>query len=82
MNKTSPKPTFSLSGILCSALGHQYTITRKITNHINEYKCSQCGREVTNNPSGYFEALNFKNKQINASLEVLFRKRSRKIATK
>lgn len=80
MSKSSPKPSFTLSSILCGTLGHDYIVTRKVTNHINEYKCTQCSREVTNNYAGYMELLTHKNKQVNASLASFFQKKTRKLS--
>ncbi len=77
---SSPKPHFSLSGLMCSALGHDYIITRKVTNHINEYKCTQCGREVTDSLNGKREALTFKTKQINTALATFFEKKMKRIS--
>lgn len=81
MRRHSPKSSFSLSGIVCSTLGHDYIVTRKVTNHINEYKCTQCGREVTNNYSGYLELLTKKNKRINTSLASFFQKKMRRLSS-
>ena len=80
MSKPSPKPSFSLSSIICSTLGHDYIITRKVTNHIHEYKCTQCGREVTNTYSGHMELLTHQNKRVNAALASFFQKKTRKLS--
>lgn len=76
MKTQSPKQTVSISGIVCTAFGHDYIITRKVTNHINEYKCSNCGREVTDNLNGHLEVLTFKNKKVNTIVSTFFQKRS------
>lgn len=81
MNSSSPKPQFSISGLLCTALGHDYIITRKVTNHINEYKCTQCGREVTDGFNGKRELLTFKTKQVNTTLATFFQKKMKRVAT-
>lgn len=78
MHRKSPKTSFSLSGIVCSTLGHDYVISRKITNHINEYKCTNCGKEVTDNFSGRLENLTYKTKEINTSLALFFEKKTRR----
>lgn len=75
MKTTSPKQSVSISGIVCTAFGHDYIITRKVTNHINEYKCSNCGREVTDNLNGHLEILTFKNKKVNTIVSTFFQKR-------
>ena len=81
MNSTSPKPSFSLSGLLCTTLGHDYIITRKVTNHINEYKCTQCSREVTDDFNGKRELLTLKAKRVNTALATFFQKKMKRVAT-
>lgn len=76
MKTQSPKQSVSISGIVCTAFGHDYIITRKVTNHINEYKCSNCGREVTDNLSGHLETLTLKNKKVNTIVSAFFQKKS------
>ncbi len=63
MKTQSPRQSVSISGIVCTAFGQDYIITRKVTNHINEYKCTNCGREVTDDLNGHLEILTFKNKK-------------------
>ncbi len=78
MKSNSSNQLFSFSGIVCSTLGHHYTVTRKVTNHINEYRCSHCGNEVTDNFSGSLETLTLKNKEINSTLASFFQKKTRR----
>jgi transposase-like protein len=75
MKTQSPKHSVSISGIVCTAFGHHYKITRKVTNHIKEYKCSNCGREVTDNLKGYLEVLTFKNKKVNTVVSTFYNRR-------
>lgn len=75
MDKTQSQPTTPVLSIICSAFGHDYIITRKITDFINEYKCSCCGKEVTNSFSGKYEALTFKQREVNACLSSFFEKK-------
>ena len=72
MNTHSPKKTVSIFGIVCSAIGHKYKVTRKVTNHINEYKCSHCGKEVTDNMKGNLEVLTFKTREINSAVSSFY----------
>jgi len=78
MSYNSPTKSFSFSGIVCSTLAHDYLVTRKVTNHIKEYRCSHCGKEVTNNFSGNLEILTSKNKRINSSLALFFEKKMKR----
>ena len=70
--------SFSFSGIVCSTFGHDYLITRKVTDHIKEYRCSHCGKEVTTNFSGNLEELTSKTKQVNTSLALFFEKKMKR----
>ena len=80
MKSTSPKTSFSFAGMVCGTLGHDYKVTRKVTNHINEYKCVQCGREVTDTMSvGKVEILTSKNREINTTLASFFRKKNKRL---
>ena len=78
MKTTSPKKSFSFAGIVCGTLGHDYVISRKITNHINEYKCTNCNKEVTDNFYGRIENLTFQTKKVNTSLALFFEKKMRR----
>ncbi len=78
--KSSPKNHFSLSGVVCLTIGHDYTITRKVTNHINEYKCSHCGKEVAENDSGNLEVLTYQLRQANSCLATFFQKKERRVS--
>tara|TARA_B100000809_G_scaffold266767_1_gene331385 strand:+ start:6636 stop:6878 length:243 start_codon:yes stop_codon:yes gene_type:complete len=70
---------FNLSSILCTTFGHKFIITNNITNHIKEFKCKTCNKEVTNAFSGKLEVLNFKNRKTNASLSKFFKKKLQRV---
>lgn len=80
MKTSPPNRSVSILGFICNAFGHHYVVTKKVTNHINEYKCSHCGREVTDNTSGYLELLTYKRKELNKCLSNFFQKKSRRIS--
>jgi len=80
MNQTTPKTSVSFFGLICATIGHDYVVTRKVTNHINEYKCSHCGREVTDNHAGNIEALTNNMREINSSVADFFQKRTNRLA--
>ena len=81
MKNHTLKSSITLYGILCGALGHDYMISRKVTNHINEYKCANCGREVTDTFSGRIEILTRSAKKANSKLAAFFIKKSRRRLT-
>lgn len=80
MNQSAQKTSHSLFGIICATFGHNYLVTRKVTNHINEYKCSHCGREVTDNQAGNIEALTHRIKEVNSCVADFFQKRTNRVS--
>jgi len=80
MSKNSSNYSVLLSGLVCATIGHSYSVSRKITNHINEYKCSTCGREVTNNYTGKLEILTNKLKDVNSNVAAFFQKKTRRLS--
>ena len=79
MKTTTTNLLSPLVGLGCAAFGHDYIVTQKVTNHINEYQCSHCGKEVTDNVTGHLADLNFKTKKINQSLAMLFQKKRQRM---
>lgn len=63
------------SKILCSFFGHKIITTRNVTNHFREYKCSVCGLELTNDLKGHKTFLTPELKDINETLNSLYKKR-------
>ncbi|GEQ84685.1 hypothetical protein ULMS_01930 [Patiriisocius marinistellae] len=81
MPKANNKPTRPISALICSIMGHNYIITNKITNHINEYKCTNCKNEVCDNTKGHLEELTLKQREVNETLSVFFKKKSKRQLT-
>ncbi len=75
MKKTPHVFTFSPLSILCSVLGHDYLITRKISDSINEYRCTLCNREVVDNPFGGLAKLTPILKEANSDEAKIFQKK-------
>jgi len=64
--------------LYCSLVGHQFKIKNKITEHIKEYKCSCCGKEVATSSSGKLVPLTPELKNIHFSLQkTILKRRSR-----
>ncbi|MRI01003.1 hypothetical protein GH721_10730 [Kriegella sp. EG-1] len=61
--------------LFCSIFGHHYSVSKKVTLHIKEYKCVHCGREVTTDVSGNLSTLTPELQDINHTLESIYRKR-------
>lgn len=81
MKQNNSNRPFSFSGFVCSTFGHQYEVSRRVTDHINEYTCNHCGKEITDTASGGLEILTVKNKQINAVLASFIERRTRRRLT-
>jgi hypothetical protein len=79
MNKNTKSP-LSVFSVICGTVGHNYRITRKVTNHINEYKCVHCGREVSENASGTLEDLTQRLRNVNNTLATFFQKKTERIS--
>ncbi len=61
--------------IFCSIFGHHYSVSKKVTMHIKEYKCVHCGKQVTTDVSGNLSILTPELQEINQTLEELYQKR-------
>ncbi|QWX83728.1 hypothetical protein H0I23_14925 [Cellulophaga sp. HaHaR_3_176] len=61
--------------LCCSIFGHHYSVSKKVTLHIKEYKCIHCEREVTTDANGKLSQLTPEMQEINAALEKLYQKK-------
>ena len=67
MKKTTIKSSL-ISSLICSIFGHNFEISKKVTNHVSEYQCSHCKTELTTNSNGKLTILTEKHKEINSLL--------------
>jgi hypothetical protein len=58
-----------MKSIYCSFFGHQYEVSKKVTYHVKEYKCTHCSVQMTTNGNGGITPLTPKYKEINSVLE-------------
>ena len=63
------------SSFFCNIFGHHYVVSKKVTEHIKEYKCLHCQKEVTTDVSGKLSALTPQRQDINSALADMYRKR-------
>ena len=61
--------------IYCSIFGHEFEVSKKITYHVKEYKCTRCNAQMTTNGKGHLIPLTPKYKEINSVLERIHNKR-------
>ncbi len=77
MEKTTPEGN-KLTGIFCQMFGHHYTVSKRVTKHIKEYKCLHCQKQVTTDERGKLTVLTPKMRDINKTLEDMYQKRNRR----
>lgn len=58
-----------MKSIYCSFFGHQYEVSKRVTYHVKEYKCTHCSAQLTTNGKGDLTPLTPKYKEINSVLE-------------
>lgn len=63
--------------LCCAIFGHHYSVSKKITSHIKEYKCIHCSKEVTTDANGNLSSLTPEMQDINETLQNLYQKRHR-----
>ena len=64
-----------MKSIYCSFFGHQYEVSKNITYHVKEYKCTHCNSQMTTNGKGGLTPLTPKYKEINSVLERIHNRR-------
>ena len=69
--------TYIMKKVFCNIFGHHYSVSKKVTSHIKEYKCIHCGNEVTTDVSGHLSNLTPELQDINNTLESIYQKRHR-----
>nr|WP_321228867.1 hypothetical protein [uncultured Psychroserpens sp.] len=71
-----------MKSIYCSFFGHQYEVSKNITYHVKEYKCSHCNSQVTTSGSGGLTPLTPKYQEINSVLSRIHNRRVARIKHK
>ena len=68
--------------IYCDFFGHNYKMTKKVTNHVKEYTCSCCKKQLTTNSNGKLTELTPKFQEINQALERIYNNRMMRLKQK
>ena len=71
-----------MKSLYCSIFGHNYEVSKNITYHVKEYKCTHCNSQVTTNGKGGLTPLTPKYKEINSVLERIHKRRALRIQQK
>ena len=74
-SKVITKFNREMKSIYCSFFGHQFEVSKKVTYHVKEYKCTHCSVQMTTNGKGGLTPLTPKYKEINSVLERIHNKR-------
>ncbi len=61
--------------LFCNIFGHHYSVSKKVTSHIKEYKCIHCQKQVTTDVSGNLSSLTPELQDINRTLEHIYQRR-------
>lgn len=72
-NNTSSNP---LAKFYCNTFGHNYEMTKKVTQHVKEYTCKCCKKQLTTDSNGNLTELTPKFEEINMTLSRIYHSRS------
>ena len=70
------------SKLYCDFFGHNYEISKKVTNHVKEYTCKCCKKQLTTNSNGKLTELTPKFREINSILERIHSRRMMRLKEK
>lgn len=65
--------------LICNLFGHNFEVSRNVTYHVKEYKCSHCKKELTTNGKGNLTPLTPKYREINSILSRIHTKRQSRL---
>lgn len=81
MKQTSTKSA-RIPNLICNFFGHNFEVSKKVTSHVKEYKCSHCKKQLTTNSNGNLVKLTPKYKEINSILERIHTRRRLRLQEK
>lgn len=68
-------PVYLVGKIGCQLAGHRFVTTRCVTKYFKEYRCKNCGLELTNDETGKKIFLSPTHREINETLSQFYQKR-------
>lgn len=68
--------------LYCDFFGHNYQVSKKVTNHVKEYTCKCCKKQLTTNSNGKLIELTPKFQEINEALERIYNNRMMRLKKK
>jgi hypothetical protein len=69
-----------MKNLICSLVGHDFRVIRKVTNFVSEFECVHCKKQMSTNENGSLTPLTSKQKEINSVLNYIHRKKKKKAA--
>lgn len=69
-----------MKNLICSLVGHDFRITKKITNYVSEFQCIHCKKQMSTNGNGNLTPLTSKQREINILLQHIHKKKKKKTA--
>lgn len=71
-----------MKNIYCSFLGHEFIVTKHVTNFVKEFRCKNCNKSFTTDQAGNLTRLTPKYQEINKILEKVHQKKLKRKALK
>ncbi|WP_422106442.1 DUF1660 family phage protein [Winogradskyella sp.] len=68
--------------LYCELFGHDYEVTKNVTNHVKEYTCKRCKKQLTTDSNGKLTELTPKYRDINSALERIYNNRLMRLKQK
>lgn len=68
--------------LYCDLFGHNYQLSKKVTNHVKEYTCKCCKKQLTTDSNGKLIELTPKYQDINSTLERIYSSRLMRLKQK
>jgi len=65
--------------LYCNLFGHDFEVSKKVTYHVKEYKCSHCKKQLTTSSNGRLVELTPHYAEINSVLSRIYTKRQAKL---
>lgn len=81
MEKTVHAHGSRFTSFFCHLFGHRYVVSKRVTNHIKEYRCIHCQQQVTTDVSGHLSRLTPQLRDINNTLQDIYSRRKRRQTT-
>lgn len=68
--------------LYCDFFGHNYKVSKKVTNHVKEYTCTCCKKQLTTDSNGRLTELTPKFQDINEALERVYNNKMMRLKQK